>query len=124
MTENDLELRQYCLDKAVASGAGENALKVAEDMYNFLKGTSAPQPTTLKTAAGLNLSATQIKALKTMKAMEDQGKIVNGTYLAQQMDISQSNASALIRKLKDLGFVLNEGYKYWLNRENSAIKDL
>ena len=113
---NDDELRRWCVEKAVEAGAGERTVEVAQEMFEFVRGDKGGViPIRLEDAQ--RLTAAQVSVLKAMMQMNKSGEKINGTSIGKHLGVTQSYASALLRKLIDLGYVERDGNKFWVNEE-------
>ena len=104
------ETKKWCIEQAVASGAKpEEVLEVAEGLYEFINKDKEDQ-TSLKDAR--SLTKPQEKLLFTMHTMSEANKSVNGSSIGEELGFSQSYASAILRKLIEMGWVERSGNNF------------
>ncbi len=112
---NSVELKQWCVEKVVEAGAsGTEVIEQAQVMFDFLQ--QDKENTSVKLSETKTLTDIQKKIINTMVEFTVEDKPVNGSALARHLDITQSYASAVLRKLITLGYADKEGNKYWAIR--------
>lgn len=110
---DDAELRRWCIDKATQAGAGDKVTQVAQQLFEFAKNGSEP----VALGSTQSLTDKQIDVLNAMVSLKEAGKKVHGSSVAEYLDITQSYASAILRKLIELNYVERDGNNFWVANE-------
>ena len=116
MTQNDSELRRWCIEKALESGATEeNCVEVAQSLFRFIKdgGDSEGAPGVASLDNAKALTKKQKEVLEAMLELHRDKEPVNGSSIRRHLGITQSYASSILRKLIKLGYVHRDGNKFW-----------
>lgn len=110
------ELRKWSVEKAIEAGyTGEVVLEKAKEMYSFVE--SEQDSKTYSLTDNHPLTKSQKELVNKMIEMRAEGKDVNGSALGRELDISQTYASNILRKLIKIGYVTKNGNIYWAIRD-------
>jgi predicted transcriptional regulator len=107
----DKELRRWCIEQASQAGAGTDVLKVAQELFEFAKNGETSKATL---SSAISLTPKQVDVLNAMFSLKKNGQKVHGSSVAEYLDITQSYASAILRKLIELGYVERDGNNFWI----------
>lgn len=108
---DDTELRKWSVEQASQAGAGANMLEVARELYLFVKAEDIKHSSL---SLAQSLTPKQIEVLRAMIELKELGKKVNGSSIAERLEITQSYASTILRKLIELDYVERKGNDFWL----------
>lgn len=118
-----MDLKKYCIDKALAAGAGADLVKVAQELHDWLEGEQAatkPGAQAVRQWKAPSLTATQKAVLKVVIDMHGKDQRINGTELARHIKGTPNNSSTHLNNLVRKGYLKRQGNKYWPVRTGSG----